>query len=78
MLPSLAHPFASRSAIEPTSWSFNNRFPLPADRFDAASRSADFKFSAPDRAMKTGAYLLTFEAQLGTLSVQGQVKFTYR
>ena len=57
---------------------FNNRFPLPADRFDAASRSADFKFMLPTAAMKTGAYLLSFEAQLGTHTVQRQVKFTYR
>jgi hypothetical protein len=57
---------------------FNNRFPLPADRFDAASRSADFKFMLPTVAMATGPYLLTFEAQLGTHSVQRQVKFTYR
>jgi len=57
---------------------FNNRFPLPADRFDAASRSADFKFMLPTAAMKAGGYLLTFEAQLGTYSVQRQVKFTYR
>jgi hypothetical protein len=57
---------------------FNNRFPFPADRFDAASRSADFKFMLPTAAMKTGPHLLTFEAQLGTQTVQRQVKFTYR
>ena len=57
---------------------FNNRFPLPADRFDAASRSADFKFMLPTVAMTTGPYLLTFEAQLGTATVQRQVKFIYR
>jgi VWFA-related protein len=57
---------------------FNNRFPLPADRFDAATRATDFKFMLPTVAMKAGAYLLTFEAELGTHTVQRQVKFTYR
>ena len=57
---------------------YNNRFPLPADRFDPASRSADFKFALPVAAMATGPYLLTFDAELGTHSAQRQVKFTYR
>ena len=57
---------------------FNNRFQLPVDRFDAATRSADFKFMLPTVAMSTGPHLLTFEAQLGTHTVQRQVKFTYR
>ena len=57
---------------------YNNRFQLPVDRFDAATRSADFKFALPTVAMKSGPYVLTLEAQLGTHTVQRQVKFSYR
>ena len=57
---------------------FNNRFRLPANRFDATTRAADFRFKIPTNALSPGPYLLTFEAQLGTRTVSRQVKFTYR
>ncbi len=57
---------------------FNNRFRLPADRFDATTRAADFRFKIPTNALSPGPYLLTFEAQLGTQTAKRQVKFTFR
>lgn len=57
---------------------YNNRHPLQPNKFDAATRAADFTFAIPTQALKPGAYLLDFEAQLGEATVQRQVKFTYR
>ena len=55
---------------------FNNRFPLQTRRFDPKTRAADFRFAIPFGALSAGAYLLTFEAQLGEHVAKRQVRFT--
>ena len=57
---------------------FNNRFPLQIRKFDAQSRSTDFKFPLPLAALRSGPYLLSFEAALGERVAKRQVKFTFR
>jgi VWFA-related protein len=57
---------------------YNNRLPLRVERFDATTRHADVHFDLPLRAMQPGSHLLTFEARLGTHTVQRQVRFVFR
>jgi hypothetical protein len=56
---------------------FNYPYSLQASKFDGTLRSTDFTFSFPHEALRTGPYLLTFEARKGTHTAVRQVRFTF-
>jgi VWFA-related protein len=51
---------------------------LAPDRFNAATRAADYRFTLPIATLTPGQYLLTFEAALGKTTARRDVRFTVR
>jgi VWFA-related protein len=51
---------------------------LAPEKFDAAARTADYRFEIPLTTLSRGQYLLTFEAAVGGTSARRQVRFTVK
>jgi VWFA-related protein len=51
---------------------------IAADRFDASTRAADYRFLVPTTSLPAGEYLLTFDVTAGVVTTARTVRFTMR